>query len=524
MLSGETSVGEYPIETVRDDGPDHRVHRATTGCSNMAAIDWQPKTKGGIIAKAAAEVAERVGAKYLVAFTQSGDSARRLSRYRGPIPVLAFTPEATVRSQLAMTWGVETFKTEMVEHTDEMVRQVDEALLEDRAGQGGRPGRHHRRRPPGIPGSTNALRIHRMGDAINEVAPAYRRQLSPSASTNADGSGWSSGRLQNHGVGDRLCEAADPGGDLVSHGCRLLAGLLGVDVTRSAAGTARPASGQRRGGRALAVPPTASVTLSTQDAVGQLAGELDGRRATGADRRRAAAGWAGQSSATSSSCTSAAVDGHGRPVRQGRHGGDMLAQQRHRRLRPRAPTWAIQSWTPCPSGHGEPSGPQPSERSRSPSRARAGLRSGTGSSPTAHDAAAPASDRAAAVRWSDLARAKQSSQSPQCVDAASVGLIDDPPSSSGRGLRDEGRMPRVHVPWSEALTSTTGCPGWDSNPHWTVFETAILCRWDTGACAAQTVPEQTGRAGTWVKPINPLQLHHLRRVEHGRTSCGSPGS
>jgi pyruvate kinase len=80
-----------------------------------------------------------------------------------------------VRSQLALSWGVETFLGEAVEHTDEMVRQVDEHLL-----------RVHRVKegdlvviiagsPPGIPGSTNALRIHRMGDAINEVAPAYRR-------------------------------------------------------------------------------------------------------------------------------------------------------------------------------------------------------------------------------------------------------------------------------------------------------------------------------------------------------------
>ncbi|WP_445256720.1 pyruvate kinase [Nocardioides aurantiacus] len=174
MLSGETSVGEYPIETVEtmariiSSTENHELH-------HMAAIDWQPRTRGGVIAKAAAEVAERVGAAYLVAFTQSGDSARRLARYRGAIPVLAFTPEARVRSQLSMTWGVETFKTDSVEHTDEMVRQVDEQLLRiGRVAEGdlvviiaGSP--------PGIPGSTNALRIHRMGDAINELAPAYRR-------------------------------------------------------------------------------------------------------------------------------------------------------------------------------------------------------------------------------------------------------------------------------------------------------------------------------------------------------------
>jgi pyruvate kinase len=175
MLSGETSVGAFPIETVQTMA---RIIASTEdhGLARMAAIDWQPRTRGGVIAKAAAEVADRIGARYLVAFTQSGDSARRLSRYRGPIPTLAFTPMPVVRSQLALSWGVETFLGEFVEHTDEMVRQVDEALLRiGRVAEGdlvviiaGSP--------PGIPGSTNALRIHRMGDAINEVAPAYRRQ------------------------------------------------------------------------------------------------------------------------------------------------------------------------------------------------------------------------------------------------------------------------------------------------------------------------------------------------------------
>ncbi|MFC5178883.1 pyruvate kinase [Nocardioides taihuensis] len=174
MLSGETSVGEYPVATVETMA---RIIGATErhGLSRMAGIDWQPRTRGGVIAKAAAEVADRIGAKYLVAFTTSGDSARRLSRYRSHVPVLAFTPEAQVRSQLSLTWGVETFKTHAVEHTDEMVRQVDEQLLEIGRVQEGDLVVIIAGSPPGIPGSTNALRIHRMGDAINEVAPAYRR-------------------------------------------------------------------------------------------------------------------------------------------------------------------------------------------------------------------------------------------------------------------------------------------------------------------------------------------------------------
>jgi pyruvate kinase len=142
----------------------------------MAAIDWQPRTRGGVIAKAAVEVAERVGAKYLVAFTTSGDSARRLSRIRSAIPVLAFTPVPVVRSQLSLSWGIETFIGEYVDHTDQMVRQVDEALLRIGRVKEGDLVVIIAGSPPGIPGSTNALRIHRMGDAINEVAPAYRRR------------------------------------------------------------------------------------------------------------------------------------------------------------------------------------------------------------------------------------------------------------------------------------------------------------------------------------------------------------
>ena len=174
MLSGETSVGKYPLEAVRTmQRIVVEVEKHSPG--GVASIDWQPRTRGGVIAKAAAEVAERVGAQFLVAFTQSGDSARRLSRLRGPVPILAFTPEDKVRCQLALTWGVETFRTDPVEHTDEMVRQVDEQLLKIGRVKEGELVVIIAGSPPGIPGSTNALRIHRMGDAINEAAPAYVR-------------------------------------------------------------------------------------------------------------------------------------------------------------------------------------------------------------------------------------------------------------------------------------------------------------------------------------------------------------
>ena len=83
MLSGETGVGEYPVHTVETMAriitatEDHAMEQQGVGI--LRALPWDPHTKSGIIAKAAGEVAERVGAKYVVAFTQSGDSARRMS-------------------------------------------------------------------------------------------------------------------------------------------------------------------------------------------------------------------------------------------------------------------------------------------------------------------------------------------------------------------------------------------------------------------------------------------------------------
>ena len=173
MLSGETSVGAFAIEAVATMS---RIIARTEEAmlDQIAPLSHKPLTKGGAITKAAKEVGEIVGAKYLVAFTQSGDSARRLSRLRSGIPILALTPEVPVYNQLALSWGVEPFITPVVSHTDEMVKQVDVLLIESGRVAKGEPVVIIAGAPPGIPGSTNALRVHIVGDAINGVAPAYR--------------------------------------------------------------------------------------------------------------------------------------------------------------------------------------------------------------------------------------------------------------------------------------------------------------------------------------------------------------
>jgi pyruvate kinase len=165
MLSAETSVGAYPevaVETMAKIivAAEHECLAAVPSLSRV------PTTTGGAIARAAAEVGAIVGATALVAFTMSGETVRRLARYRSAIPLLAFTPQQATRSQLALTWGVETFIVPPVLHTDDMVRQVESALLDIGRARKGDKVVIVAGSPPGTPGKTNALRVHRIGDAI----------------------------------------------------------------------------------------------------------------------------------------------------------------------------------------------------------------------------------------------------------------------------------------------------------------------------------------------------------------------
>ena len=162
MLSGETSVGEYPVLTVQTMA---RIVENTEahGLDRMQDIDWDPHTTSGVITKAAEEVAARINAKFLVAFTHSGDAARRLSRLRSAIPILAFTPIPQTLSSLTLTWGVESFLVPMVGHTDDMIRQVDKALIETGRIAEGELAVIVAGSPPGVAGHTNMVRVRRIG-------------------------------------------------------------------------------------------------------------------------------------------------------------------------------------------------------------------------------------------------------------------------------------------------------------------------------------------------------------------------
>lgn len=164
MLSGETSVGIDPANVVRTMSRIVSYAEIDGRVPNLAHI---PRTKRGVISYSARDIAERLNAKALVAFTSSGDTAKRVARLHSQLPLLVFTPHQEVRSQLALTWGVETFLTDEVKDTDEMMRTIDEQLLaldtysEDDmivlvAGT-----------PPGVQGNTNMIHVHHLGEDLN---------------------------------------------------------------------------------------------------------------------------------------------------------------------------------------------------------------------------------------------------------------------------------------------------------------------------------------------------------------------
>ncbi|EFM43294.1 pyruvate kinase [Corynebacterium sp. KPL1986] len=165
MLSGETSVGADPHNVVRTMS---RIVKRSETDGQVPPLAHVPRTKRGVMSYSARDIAERLNAKAIVAFTSSGDTAKRVARLHSDLPLLVFTPDQDVRAQLALTWGAETFLSPDVKSTDEMMEAIDKYLLDldeyDEndlvvvvAGT-----------PPGISGNTNMIQCHILGETIKD--------------------------------------------------------------------------------------------------------------------------------------------------------------------------------------------------------------------------------------------------------------------------------------------------------------------------------------------------------------------
>jgi pyruvate kinase len=164
MLSEETAIGDYPVESV--------IMMAQIALEAEAALPYeeillnrgknvQPQTDDAI-SYAACHSAQQLGAAAIVAFTSSGSTARRVSKYRPKAPVLAITPNRSTQRQLSLSWGVRAFQ--IPEPSRLTVLFARGARLAKRVGIAGKgdlvviTGGV----PIGIPGSTNLLKIEKV--------------------------------------------------------------------------------------------------------------------------------------------------------------------------------------------------------------------------------------------------------------------------------------------------------------------------------------------------------------------------
>ncbi|MDR0365761.1 MAG: pyruvate kinase [Bifidobacteriaceae bacterium] len=172
MLSAETATGAYPIDATATMA---RIIEATEagGAARVRRLTAEPHTRAGIITKAAAQIADTMAASFLVAFTESGDTARRLARLRSPIPMVALTPFESVQRQLAVAWGVNAFLVPRFTHTDQMIFGVDDVLEANGLGGSDDWVVIVSGAPLGTSGSTNQVLVHQIGelDVISHTAP-----------------------------------------------------------------------------------------------------------------------------------------------------------------------------------------------------------------------------------------------------------------------------------------------------------------------------------------------------------------
>lgn len=166
MLSGETAIGKYPVESVEMmrriaqsaeeellSGPHLRTVSETEEYLSFADA----------LSRAAAQVAEDLCAAAIVAFTQSGSTARLASKCRPRVPVLAATPLPSTARRCALYWGVRSTVVEPVEDTDEMLEGIERRMSEMGVAQSGDVIVVTAGTPVGQRGTTNMMKLQVIG-------------------------------------------------------------------------------------------------------------------------------------------------------------------------------------------------------------------------------------------------------------------------------------------------------------------------------------------------------------------------
>jgi pyruvate kinase len=160
MLSAETSVGKYPLEAL---AMMDRIIRRTEAELQVKSSYVHGRSFSEAVAEAAARAAEDIGARHIVAFTQSGFTARLLSKCRPSVPIVAFTPSEEVLKRMSLYWGVSPKLMRPLRSTDEVFQAVEAALLREKMAKRGDSVVITASTPILGEGKTNLIKLHRIG-------------------------------------------------------------------------------------------------------------------------------------------------------------------------------------------------------------------------------------------------------------------------------------------------------------------------------------------------------------------------
>jgi len=132
MLSGETAAGKYPVEAVKamdkiirsvEENSDRLYYSL-----NYRKPEWKEKQVVESLAYSCVTIASHVEAKAISTLTHSGNTARRIAKFRPRVPIVAFTESKIVRRQLNLVWGVESVRLEELFDTDSSVKMMENYL------------------------------------------------------------------------------------------------------------------------------------------------------------------------------------------------------------------------------------------------------------------------------------------------------------------------------------------------------------------------------------------------------------
>lgn len=135
MLSGETAAGKYPVEAVKT-----MVKIIQSVEENTSAIyysleyrkpDWKEKQVIESLAFSCVTLAENVDAKIISTITHSGNTAKRIAKFRPKVPIIAFTESQIVRRQLNLVWGVQSVKIDEIFDTDMSISMMENFLIDN---------------------------------------------------------------------------------------------------------------------------------------------------------------------------------------------------------------------------------------------------------------------------------------------------------------------------------------------------------------------------------------------------------